>query len=186
MNSLTNGNKVLMPLQQKWLPPMAVFILLSAIDSLLINFLISSMAGREVFVNLISLKSPFQVKCVLLPESERRSDFIVLRELLFKAMMLDKSILVLGDCSEASNVEDILILQYDEDFGDIIDVNHDVVFYHKQKDVVVKLRKNCIPNEKMSTITSFSFNGQYCISSYCFKFSGLLSCFLLIKRYRRK
>jgi hypothetical protein len=108
----------------------------------------------------------------------------VLRELLFKAMMLDKSILVLGG-SEASNVEDILILQYDEDFGDIIDVNHDVVFYHKQKDVVVKLRKNCIPNEKMSTITSFSFNGQYCISSYCFKFSGLLSCFL-IKRYRRK
>lgn len=79
--------------------------------------------------------------------------------------MLDKSILVLGG-SEASNVEDILILQYDEDFGDIIDVNHDVVFYHKQKDVVVKLRKNCIPNKKMSTITSFSFNGQYCISSY--------------------
>jgi hypothetical protein len=163
---------------------MAVFIQLSAIDSLLINFLISSMAGRKVFVNFISLKSPVQVKCVLLPESERRSDFIVLRELLFKAMMLDKSILVLGG-SEASNVEDILILQYDEDFGDIIDVNHDVVFYHKQKDVVVKLRKNCIPNEKMSTITSFSFNGQYCISSYCFKFSGLLSCFL-IKRYRRK
>lgn len=120
------------------------------------------MTGRKVFVNFISLKSPFQVKCVLLPESERRSDFIVLRELLFKA----------------SNVEDILILQYDEDFGDIIDVNHDVVFYHKQKDVVVKLRKNC-PNEEMSTITSFSFNGQYCISSYCLKFSGLLSCFLI-------
>ncbi|XP_045036619.1 uncharacterized protein LOC123477378 [Daphnia magna] len=77
------------------------------------------MTGRKVFVNFISLKSPFQVKCVLLPESERRSDFIVLRELLFKAMMLDKSILVLGD---------------------------------------VKLRKNC-PNEEMSTITSFSFNG---------------------------
>ncbi|KAK4007439.1 hypothetical protein OUZ56_012596 [Daphnia magna] len=73
-------------------------------------------------------------------------------------MMLDKSILVLGG-REASNVEDILILQYDEDFGDIIDVNHDVVFYHKQKDVVVKLRKNC-PNEEMSTITSFSFNGR--------------------------
>ncbi|KZS04852.1 Uncharacterized protein APZ42_032116 [Daphnia magna] len=116
------------------------------------------MTGRKVFVNFISLKSPFQVKCELLPESERRSDFIVLRELLFKAMMLDKSILVLGG-REASNVEDILILQYDEDFGDIIDVNHDVVFYHKQKDVVVKLRKNC-PNEEMSTITSFSFNGR--------------------------
>ena len=142
------------------------------------------MAGRKIFVHFISLKSPIQVKCVLLPESERRSVFIVLRELLFKAMMLDKSILVLGG-SEASNVEDIQILQYDDDFEDIIDVNHDVVFYHKQKDVVVKLRKNCIPNEKMSTITSFSFNGEYCISSYCFKFSGLLSCFF-IKRYRRK
>jgi hypothetical protein len=60
-------------------------------------------------------------------------------------------------------------------FGDIIDLNHDFVFYHKQKDLVVKLRKNCMPNAEMSPITSCSLSGQYCISSYCLKFSGLSS-----------
>jgi hypothetical protein len=63
------------------------------------------MAGRKDFVNFLSLRDPFQVKCLLLPQSERRPDFTVLRELLFKTMMLDKSINVLGG-SEASNVED--------------------------------------------------------------------------------
>ena len=103
------------------------------------------MAERKILVRLNCLKNPLQVKCVTLPKCDR-PDFLVLRELLFKSMVCDQSIHALGGSRE-SKLEDVLILRFDDDFKQLVDVGDDVTFVNKQQDLVVKLRSTSV-NEK--------------------------------------
>ncbi|EFX68773.1 hypothetical protein DAPPUDRAFT_114228 [Daphnia pulex] len=72
--------------------------------------------NKQIFVKLCSLKHPTQVKCILIPNSTQSNDVAVLRNLLYKELMADCSIISLGG-SKLTPINDIRLLKYDEDYG---------------------------------------------------------------------
>lgn len=96
--------------------------------------------NKKIFVNFGSLKHPTQVKCILIPNSTQSNDVAVLRTLLYKELLADCSIISLGG-SKLTPINDVLLLQYDEDYGQAIDLSSSTVFDNVEKDVLVKLRQ---------------------------------------------
>ena len=81
----------------------------------------SSMGNKKkIFVNFGSLKHPTQVKCILIPNSTQSNDVAVLRNLLYKELLADCSIISLGG-SKLTPINDVLLLKHDEDYRQAID-----------------------------------------------------------------
>jgi hypothetical protein len=91
-------------------------------------------------VKFFSFKHQTQVKCILIPNSTQRNDVAVLRNLHYKELLAACSIIYLGG-SKLTPINDILLLKYDEDYGQAIDLSLSTVFDVLEKYFLVKLRQ---------------------------------------------
>ncbi|XP_032789413.2 uncharacterized protein LOC116926569 [Daphnia magna] len=116
---------------------------------------------RKLCVQFESLKNPVRSKCVKLPAPSTRSDLAILKETLLRQMLDDMSILDLQfNKSKLTRVEDLIICEYDEDFGQPIEVHLDVVLFDKDI-VMVRLRKPVVefseceePGQKLDNVSN--------------------------------
>ncbi len=95
--------------------------------------------ARSVCVSFGSLKSPTRLKLITLPSDSERCDLIELREILHREMLIDMSVLDLGGTKD-TRVEDVLLSQYDDRFGQAFDMTSTTVLLNGARDIVVKLR----------------------------------------------
>ena len=104
---------------------------------------ISSME-RRVCVKFGSLKSPLRSKLVTLPAAGtvgNRCDLLVLREILHREMLIDLSIICVGG-SVNTPVEDVILSQYDDRFGQALDITSTTVLLDRASDIQVSFRPN--------------------------------------------
>ena len=97
--------------------------------------------SRKVLVTFKSFTEPVHVKKIVLPiYNPSIPDPVVLKELLFKEMLADKSIFSLGGDLN-TRVEEVLIMKFDEDFQLVVDVHSSEIFLDLDRNVLVKLKK---------------------------------------------
>ena len=95
---------------------------------------ISSME-RRVCVKFGSLKSPLRSKLVTLPAAVgNRCDLLVLREILHREMLIDLSIICVVS-SVNTPVEDVILSQYDDRFGQALDITSTTVLLDRASDI---------------------------------------------------
>jgi hypothetical protein len=54
------------------------------------------MPSKKIFVKFGSIKSPTQIKCIMLPENGEDPEVVTLRRMLYKELLADSSIISLG------------------------------------------------------------------------------------------
>ena len=101
------------------------------------------MPSKKIFVKFGSIKSPTQIKCIMLPENGEDPEVVTLRRMLYKELLADSSIISLGG-SKSTSINDIHLLRYDSDYEELIDVSLSTIFDDKEKNVMVKLHQTDI------------------------------------------
>ena len=97
---------------------------------------------RRVCVKFGSLKSPLRSKLVTLPAAVgNRCDLLVLREILHREMLIDLSIICVGG-SVNTPVEDVILSQYDDRFGQALDITSTTDLLDWASDIQVSFRPN--------------------------------------------
>ena len=98
------------------------------------------MPSKKIFVKFGSIKSPTQIKCIMLPENGEVPEVVTLRRMLYQELLADSSIISLGG-SKSTSMNDIHLLRYDSDYEELIDVSLSTIFDDKEKNVMVKLHQ---------------------------------------------
>ena len=70
-----------------------------------------------------------------------RCDLLVLREILHREMLIDLSIICVGS-SVNTPVEDVILSQYDDRFGQALDITSTTVLLDRASDIQVSFRPN--------------------------------------------
>jgi hypothetical protein len=100
------------------------------------------MPTKKIFVKFGSLSEPTQVKCILLPKNDgKQPEVVILRKLLHAELLADSTSIISLGGSQSTPVNDILLLKFDEDYGEVIDVSSSTIFDEREKNVLVKLRQ---------------------------------------------
>jgi hypothetical protein len=98
---------------------------------------------RKICVSYNSLSNPPRKKCVALPAIPEKEmpDMLYLKKQLHREMILDNSIQDLGGNS-LTPMSDLILFQHDPDFDELEEMDSQVILPHKERNVVVKLKKH--------------------------------------------